>query len=40
VSVHRFRNDQIVLWRDYWNWDTLMGAVPAWWLDEIAAGYR
>jgi limonene-1,2-epoxide hydrolase len=40
VSVHRFRGDQIVLWRDYWNWDTLMSAVPAWWLDEIAAGYR
>lgn len=40
VSVHRFREGKIVLWRDYWSWDTLMSGVPAWWLEGIAAGYR
>jgi limonene-1,2-epoxide hydrolase len=40
VSVHRLEAGRIVLWRDYWDWDTLMGGVPAWWLEEIAAGYR
>ena len=40
VSVHRFRDGQIVQWRDYWNWDTLMSGVPGWWLEEIAVGYR
>jgi ketosteroid isomerase-like protein len=39
VSVHRFRAGQIVQWRDYWNWDTLMSSVPQWWLDHIAQGY-
>jgi limonene-1,2-epoxide hydrolase len=40
VSVHRLHGGQITLWRDYWNWDSLMAGVPQWWLDEIAAGYR
>lgn len=40
VSIHQIRDGRIVLWRDYWNWDTLMSAVPTWWLEEIAAGYR
>jgi limonene-1,2-epoxide hydrolase len=40
VSVHQLRAGQIVLWRDYWSWDTLMANVPQWWLDDLAAGYR
>ena len=40
VSVHRLRGGRITLWRDYWNWSTLMEGVPQWWLDDIAAGYR
>ena len=40
VSVHRLRDGQIVRWRDYWNWDTLMAGVPQWWLDGLVAGYR
>jgi limonene-1,2-epoxide hydrolase len=40
VSVHRVRDGRITLWRDYWNWDSLMAGVPQWWLDDLAAGYR
>jgi limonene-1,2-epoxide hydrolase len=40
VSVHRLERGRVVLWRDYWNWNTLMEGVPPWWLEEIAAGYR
>jgi len=40
VSVHRIRDGQLVSWRDYWNFPTLMDAAPAWWLEHIAAGYR
>ena len=39
VSIHRLRDGKIVLWRDYWNWNTLMDGVPQWWLDHIAQGY-
>ena len=28
VSVHRVRDDQVVLWRDYWDWNTLMDSAP------------
>ena len=26
-------------WTDYWDLQTLLGAAPAWWIEEIAAGY-
>lgn len=35
VSVHRIRHGKIALWRDYWDMDTLMGAAPRWWVEQI-----
>ncbi len=40
VSVHEFRDGQIVRWSDYWDLQTLLGAAPQWWLDHIVAGWR
>ena len=40
VSVHRLRDGHVVLWRDYWDWNTLMDGAPAWWIEHIAGGYR
>ncbi len=39
VSVQQLRNGQIVRWWDYWDLSTLINAAPAWWIEEIAAGY-
>jgi limonene-1,2-epoxide hydrolase len=35
VSVHVVEKGKIVLWRDYWNFPTLMSSAPRWWLDHI-----
>jgi len=40
VSVHRLRDARIRLWRDYWDFGTLMNSAPGWWLEHIAGGYR
>jgi len=39
VSVQQLRAGQIVRWWDYWDLSTLMNAAPAWWIEEISAGY-
>lgn len=40
VSVHVFRDGQIVRWWDYWDMQTLMGAAPQWWVEHIMQGYK
>ena len=35
VSVQRVEVDTIVLWKDYWDYNTLIGGAPAWWVEEI-----
>ncbi len=36
VSIHVIRNAKIVLWRDYWDFNTLMSGAPAWWIERLA----
>lgn len=36
VTVHEVRDGKIVLWRDYWDMNTLMSQAPRWWIEEIA----
>ena len=35
VSVHRVRGDVIALWRDYWDYTTLMNAAPPSWVEML-----
>jgi limonene-1,2-epoxide hydrolase len=35
VSVQRIRDDKILLWRDYWDQQTLMQAAPASWHERL-----
>ena len=35
VSVHRVRGEVITLWRDYWDYTTLMNAAPAAWVEML-----
>lgn len=36
VSVQQVRDDgTIYRWRDYWDYGTLTGAAPAWWLERL-----
>jgi limonene-1,2-epoxide hydrolase len=37
VSVQVVDGDVIVLWKDYWDQQTLMSAAPQWWHDRLAA---
>lgn len=37
VSVQRVRNGKIVLWKDYWDQQTLMAAAPASWHQRLEA---
>ena len=39
TSVHEVSDGIIRRWTDYWDLQTLLGAAPAWWIEEIAAGY-
>jgi limonene-1,2-epoxide hydrolase len=39
TSIHEVVDGVIVRWTDYWDLQTLLGAAPAWWIEEIAAGY-
>ena len=39
VSVHEVSDGIIQRWTDYWDLQTLLSAAPAWWIEEIAAGY-
>jgi limonene-1,2-epoxide hydrolase len=36
VSVQRVVDDRIVLWKDYWDYQTLMNAAPQAWHDRLA----
>ena len=35
VSVQRIHDGVIVLWKDYWDFQTLMGAAPAAWHERL-----
>lgn len=35
VSVQRVRDDKIILWKDYWDQQTLMNAAPASWHERL-----
>ncbi|HEX9682487.1 MAG TPA: limonene-1,2-epoxide hydrolase family protein [Acidimicrobiales bacterium] len=35
VTVMEVDGDVIRRWSDYWNYDTLLGAAPQWWVTEI-----
>jgi limonene-1,2-epoxide hydrolase len=37
VSVQRVENGRIILWKDYWDFGTLMNGAPAWWHERLAA---
>jgi len=36
VSVQRVEDDHITLWKDYWDFATLMNGAPAWWHERLA----
>jgi limonene-1,2-epoxide hydrolase len=38
ATVHRVTDGAITLWRDYWDYGTLMNAAPAWWVEQITTG--
>jgi limonene-1,2-epoxide hydrolase len=38
ASVHRVVGGVITLWRDYWDYPTLMNAAPAWWVEHTTSG--
>ncbi len=35
VSVQHVRGDVIAIWKDYWDYNTLINGAPAWWVEEI-----
>lgn len=37
VSVHRVADGKVTLWKDYWDFTTLINAAPQAWRDSIAA---
>ena len=39
TSIHEVADGVIMRWTDYWDLQTLLSAAPAWWIEEIAAGY-
>ncbi len=38
VSVHEIRAGKIARWSDYWDLNTLLGAAPRWWVEQITKG--
>ena len=36
VSVQQVRGDVIAVWKDYWDYGTLINAAPAAWMDRLA----
>jgi limonene-1,2-epoxide hydrolase len=38
ATVHRVVDGVITLWRDYWDYPTLMNAAPAWWVEQTTGG--
>lgn len=39
MAVFKFREGKIVLWRDYWDMQTLIGQQPPGWLERVAAAH-
>jgi len=37
VTVREVREGKITLWKDYWDLNTLMSAVPKWWIEPLAS---
>jgi ketosteroid isomerase-like protein len=37
VTVHRVRDGQITLWKDYWDSTTLINSAPPTWMDDLMA---
>jgi len=40
MAVFTFRGDSIVLWRDYWDMNTLIQQQPPGWLERVAAAWN
>ena len=38
ATVHRVAGGAITRWVDYWDYQTLMGAAPAWWVEQTTTG--
>jgi limonene-1,2-epoxide hydrolase len=38
ATVHRVEGGVITRWVDYWDYQTLMGAAPAWWVEQTTTG--
>lgn len=38
ATVHRVADGVITRWRDYWDYQALMGAAPAWWIEQTTGG--
>ena len=36
ATVHRVRDGRVSLWKDYWDYDAIMTAAPASWVDSLA----
>ncbi len=36
VTIQEIQDRKIVMWRDYWDLNTLMSNVPAWWLEHVS----
>jgi limonene-1,2-epoxide hydrolase len=36
VTVHEVRDGKILLWRDYWDLNTMMAQAPKWWIERLA----
>jgi len=36
TTIHEVRDGKIVLWRDYWDLNTLMNQAPQWWIERLA----
>lgn len=40
VTVHEIEDGKIRLWRDYWNFSTLMDGAPQWWIEHIMKAWE
>ncbi len=40
ASVHEIHGAKITKWRDYWDWNVLTTAAPAWWFELVMGGWK
>jgi ketosteroid isomerase-like protein len=40
ASIVEISNQKISRWVDYWDLQTLLGAAPGWWVDQIMKGWK